>query len=463
MPDSFTTYLNLTKPQVGGSNDTWGGKLNTDFDTLDALFAGTGTGTAVLRDSSNRGTAAGYAVKNSAGNIRGVDYLTGTALRWRWAADDTAEGGANAGSDFKVWRYDDAGAVATLNLTITRSTGVWSFEQTPKVGANTIWHAGNDGAASGLDADLFDGQDSSLFALLAGPTFTGTLTGANGHFTGTFQGDGAATFGAAVTITGKLTLSSTDCFVPATGTTAQRSTTTEGVVRYNTSFHGLEFIDNNGLWHKLGVPGTITRLTSGAGATYTAPTGVVATRVRIIGAGAGGGAQATNSGTAGGDTSWLPATGAVAWVAKGGSPGHFGTSANTGGLGGTGGADGDVGTKIIRKTGNPGGSGGSTSAGTVPTGFGAASSLLGAGAVAAGAAGGNAATNSGSGGAGACPINANSGGGGGSGEELELWFFGAAAASATYTIGAKGTGGAAGTLAGGDGGAAQIIVEEFYA
>jgi hypothetical protein len=49
-------------------------------------------------------------------------------------------------------------------------------------GGNTVWDAGNDGAASGLDADLLDGQHGTYY--LAAANLTGTV--ASARLTGTY-------------------------------------------------------------------------------------------------------------------------------------------------------------------------------------------------------------------------------------------------------------------------------------
>jgi len=55
MADTFTTNLNLTKPEVGASTNTWGDKINNNLNSVDAIFSPAGTGTSVgLNVGSNK-------------------------------------------------------------------------------------------------------------------------------------------------------------------------------------------------------------------------------------------------------------------------------------------------------------------------------------------------------------------------------------------------------------------------
>ncbi len=61
-------------------------------------------------------------INGAAGSIRGVKLTTGLLARFAWVINDTAETGANAGSDCALISFDDAGAPVGFPLIITRAT-----------------------------------------------------------------------------------------------------------------------------------------------------------------------------------------------------------------------------------------------------------------------------------------------------------------------------------------------------
>lgn len=66
-------------------------------------------------------------INANAGNFRLFEFQTAFTNRWRITANNTAEGGSNAGSDFDIRRYSDAGADLGLIMSATRSTGNITF------------------------------------------------------------------------------------------------------------------------------------------------------------------------------------------------------------------------------------------------------------------------------------------------------------------------------------------------
>jgi hypothetical protein len=201
MADTFTTTLSLTKPEVGASADTWGTKLNDNLDDIDALFSagpvlkvangGTAATTASgARTSLGLGTmatqdASNVAITGGSASLSSVT-LSGTApvVVWHQSDGGTDEKYVYSYADGTTWDvrfYNDAQDSYTSPILVARTgTTVDSIALTATavtINGNAAWHAGNDGAGSGLDADTVDGLSPTS------GSFTVTLRPSNGGST----------------------------------------------------------------------------------------------------------------------------------------------------------------------------------------------------------------------------------------------------------------------------------------
>lgn len=156
------------------TKDSNGSSLNAS--TLDGQ-----QGSAYLRSNTNGTLTGSLVIGNGAANntleIKKADnnvsdhikFFNGTTRMGEIGVQDTTWLRINQVTNKNIYtpryiRADNGFYVDGTSLGIT-GTGVGKFATGTTINGNTAWHSGNDGAASGLDADLLDGQHGSYYRI----------------------------------------------------------------------------------------------------------------------------------------------------------------------------------------------------------------------------------------------------------------------------------------------------------
>ena len=110
MTDSITPFLELIKPEVGASADTWGGKLNNDFDVVDAAIQS-------IVEVGNYAAASGADTIVVTLDPAPSAYVEGLRVRFKAAADNTTSPTLNVNAlGAKSVKYADGSALAAGGL-----------------------------------------------------------------------------------------------------------------------------------------------------------------------------------------------------------------------------------------------------------------------------------------------------------------------------------------------------------
>lgn len=146
---------------VGFSSDTSTGMYRPSSSQVG--FTCGGVKAAVLTNGAYTfGNGAGTELLNldgGAGSNRLYFALTNAANRWAWGAETTSESGSNAGSNFVINSYSDAGAYLETPFQITRSNGLVALGKSGgsgtriRLNTDTATTVGAAGAASALPAN----------------------------------------------------------------------------------------------------------------------------------------------------------------------------------------------------------------------------------------------------------------------------------------------------------------------
>ena len=193
MADTVTSTYSLTKPEVGASEDTWGTKLNTNFDTIDDLL----DGTTAIQPNLTAGSwqVGGVAVTSTAAELNLLDGVTATTAELNILDGVTSTAtelnlldGITGILDEDNMASDSATALATQQSikayvdTTVAATNELVEDTTPQLGgnldlnSNNITGTGNIDVTGTVTADGLTVDGSSRFSGSVDESASGVLS-----------------------------------------------------------------------------------------------------------------------------------------------------------------------------------------------------------------------------------------------------------------------------------------------